>query len=210
MILILGTTGSGKGQLAFDLARTINAEIISVDSMKVYRRMDIGTAKPSRECQNQIKHHLIDVVEPSDSFSVAAYLQAASQKTDQLNKNNKPIIAVGGTALYIKAMLYGLFEGPGTNEQIRKKLQTKAKNEGVENLYLQLKEIDPETAEKIHQNDTKRVIRALEVYELTGKPISTFQKQWEKPASKASISPIIIQTPVLLCPYNTLSEDLTY
>ncbi|MCK4913596.1 MAG: tRNA (adenosine(37)-N6)-dimethylallyltransferase MiaA [Planctomycetes bacterium] len=187
MILILGTTGSGKGQLAFNLAKTINAEIISVDSMKVYRRMDIGTAKPSIERQNQIKHHLIDVVEPSDSFSVAAFLEMASQKTNQLNKDNKSIIAVGGTALYIKAMLYGLFEGPGTNEQIRKKLQTKAKNEGVENLYLQLEAIDPETAEKIHQNDTKRVIRALEVYELTGKPISTFQKQWEKPAHNWTI-----------------------
>jgi tRNA dimethylallyltransferase len=158
MVLILGITASGKGRLAFDLAENLGAEIISIDSMKVYRRMDIGTGKPPKEARERVKYHLIDVVEPSESFS--------------------PIIAVGGTALYIKALLYGLFEGPGADEQIRKELRTQAEAEGLEQLYHQLEIIDPTAAERISPNDTKRIIRALEVYQLTGKPISSLQKQF--------------------------------
>jgi tRNA dimethylallyltransferase len=178
MILILGTTASGKGQLAFDLAEALGGEIISIDSMKVYRRMDIGTAKPPKEARQRIKYHLIDIVEPSDSFSVAAFLDAATIAIEQIKSRNKPIIAVGGTALYIKALLYGLFEGPGTDEQLRSELRRRAETEGLSGLYRELTEVDPVTAQKIHQNDAKRIVRALEVYELTGEPISSFQKQW--------------------------------
>jgi tRNA dimethylallyltransferase len=178
MILILGTTASGKGRLAFDLAENLGGEIISIDSMKVYRRMDIGTAKPPKEARQRIKYHLIDIVEPSDSFSVAAFLDAANSAIEQIKSRNKPIIAVGGTALYIKALLYGLFEGPGTNEQIRNELRRRAEIEGLSGLYQELAKIDPVAAQKIHQNDAKRIIRALEVYKITGQPISTFQKQW--------------------------------
>jgi len=179
MILIIGVTGTGKGLLAFDLAQSIGAEIISIDSMKVYRRMDIGTAKPPKKARQRIKYHLIDVVEPSESFSVAAFLKAAYEAIEQITCRNKSVIAVGGTALYIKALLYGLFEGPAADEQIRAELQTQAKAEGLEQLYRRLKEIDPQAAARIHQNDAKRIIRALEVYELTGKPISSFQQQWD-------------------------------
>jgi tRNA dimethylallyltransferase len=178
MVLILGTTASGKGRLAFDLAENLGGEIISIDSMKVYRRMDIGTAKPPKEARERIKYHLIDIVEPSESFSVAAFLDAATAAIEQIKSRNKPIIAVGGTALYIKALLYGLFEGPGTNEQIRNELRRRAETEGLSGLYQELTKIDPVTAQKIHQNDAKRIIRALEVYQLTGKSISSFQKQW--------------------------------
>jgi len=178
-LLILGVTGSGKGQVAFRLAENLGAEIISIDSMKVYRRMDIGTAKPPKEARQRIRYHLIDVVEPSESFSVAAFLDLAYDAIGQIKNRNKPIIAVGGTALYVKALLYGLFEGPGADEKIRSQLQVRAKAEGLAGLYQELMKVDPAAAERISPNDAKRIIRALEVYQLTGKPISSFQKQWK-------------------------------
>jgi len=179
MILILGVTASGKGKLAFALAKSIGAEIISIDSMKVYRRMDIGTAKPPKENRDQIPYHLIDVVEPDDSFSVARFLELAQAAIDDIKKRGKPVVAVGGTALYIKSLLYGLFEGPGADEQIREEFKAQAQAEGLDKLYEQLKIIDPATAAKISANDPRRIIRALEVYKLTGKPISAFQQQWD-------------------------------
>ncbi len=184
MILILGVTASGKGKLAFALAKSLGAEIISIDSMKVYRRMDIGTAKPPKENRDQIPYHLIDVVEPSDSFSVARFLELAIESIADIKKRNKPIVAVGGTALYIKSLLYGLFEGPGADERIRDELKAQAQAEGLDKLYEQLKTIDPATAAKISANDPRRIIRALEVYKLTGKPISAFQQQWDANASQ--------------------------
>lgn len=188
MVLILGVTASGKGQLAFGLAESLGAEIISVDSMKVYRRMDIGTGKPPKEAREKVPYHLIDVVEPSDAFSVAAFLDLASSAIGQIESRKRPIIAVGGTALYIKALLYGLFEGPGTDEQIRAELHARAEVEGAE-LYRELAKIDPAAAERISPNDTRRIIRALEVYKITGKPISSFQNQFdaEEPLRKWTI-----------------------
>ncbi len=179
MILILGVTASGKGRLAFHLAKQIGAEMISIDSMKVYCRMDIGTAKPPREARVAIKHHLIDIVEPSDSFNVGLFLEQSSSAIKQIKRRNSPIVAVGGTALYIKALLYGLFEGPGTDQKIRSVLQERAKSEGLEHLYRELEKADPLAAENIHPNDAKRIIRALEVYKITGGPISSLQQQWK-------------------------------
>ena len=180
MILILGVTASGKGRLAFDLAEHLDAEIISIDSMKVYRRMDIGTAKPPKEARQRVKYHLIDVVEPSDSFSVGAFIDAASDAMEQIKSRNRKIVAVGGTALYIKSLLYGLFDGAGTDEQIRSELQARAEAEGLAELHRELTKIDPAAAERINPNDARRIVRALEVYQLTDKPISSFQKQWEQ------------------------------
>jgi len=180
MILILGVTASGKGRLAFDLAEHLDAEIISIDSMKVYRRMDIGTAKPPKEAQQRVKYHLIDLVEPSDSFSVGAFIDAASDSMEQINSRNRKIVAVGGTALYIKSLLYGLFDDAGTDEKIRTDLRARAEAEGLAELHRELTKIDPVAAERINLNDAKRIVRALEVYQLTGKPISSFQKQWEQ------------------------------
>jgi tRNA dimethylallyltransferase len=152
-ILILGVTASGKGQLAFDLAKQIGAEIISIDSMKVYRRMDIGTAKPPKKARAEIKYHLIDIVEPSDSFSVGLFLERSLSAIEQIKRRNSPIVAVGGTALYIKALLYGLFKGPGTDEQIRSELQERAEYEGLEQLYRELEKVDSAAAKNIHPND---------------------------------------------------------
>ena len=178
-ILILGVTASGKGKLAFELAKSLAAEIASVDSMKVYRRMNIGTAKPPKEVRDQVPYHLIDVAEPGDPFSVACFLELADVAIDNIKQRNKPVVAVGGAALYIKAMLFGLFEGPGADEQIRAELKAQAQDQGLRLLYEQLQKIDPEAASRISENDSRRIIRALEVYRLTGKPISTFQTQWD-------------------------------
>jgi len=179
MVLVLGVTASGKGRLGFELARTLDGEIISIDSMKVYRRMNIGTAKPSREARQQVPYHLIDVVEPSEPFSVGVFLDKALAAIDNIRGRGKAVVAVGGTALYIKALLYGLFEGPGGDEQIRAELRAQAAQEGVPHLHEALRRIDPEAADRISANDAKRIIRALEVYRLTGQPISSFQKQFD-------------------------------
>jgi tRNA dimethylallyltransferase len=166
------------------LAESLGAEIISIDSMKVYRRMDIGTAKPPEEARRGIKYHLIDIVEPSDSFSVGAFRDAALGAMEQIKKRGKEIIGVGGTALYIKALLYGLFEGPGSDEQIRAELQERAEVQGLAELYQELTKIDAIAAERINPNDSKRIIRALEVYRITSKPISSFQRQWDDSEGK--------------------------
>jgi len=179
MVLILGVTASGKARLGFELAKSLDGEIISIDSMKVYRRMDIGTAKPSQEAQQQVRHHLIDVVEPSESFSVGLFLEKALATIDDIRGRGKTIVAVGGTALYIKALLYGLFEGPGSDEMIRAELRAQAQREGTPRLHEALQRIDSEAASRIDSNDAKRIIRALEVYRLTGRPISSFQKQFD-------------------------------
>jgi tRNA dimethylallyltransferase len=179
MILILGTTASGKGRLAFELAKSLDADIVSIDSMKVYRRMDIGTAKPSLEQRSRIKYHLIDIVEPSDSFSVGAFHEVVLQAIGQIRNRGKKIIAVGGTALYIKALLYGLFEGPGSDENVRIQLRRRIETEGSMELHRELAVVDPVAAERINPNDSKRIIRALEVYQITGRPISSFQRQWK-------------------------------
>ncbi len=179
MILILGVTASGKSRLGHELARALDGEIISIDSMKVYRRMDIGTAKPSREAQRAVPYHLIDVVEPSESFSVGLFLDKALAAIADIRGRGKTVVAVGGTALYIKALLYGLFEGPGGDEQIRANLRERAAAEGLASLHLELTRIDPEAADRINPNDAKRIIRALEVYRLTGKPISSLQRQFD-------------------------------
>jgi len=178
-ILILGVTASGKGRVAFELAKNMGAEIVSIDSMKVYRRMDIGTAKPPKEARQRIRYHLIDVIEPSESFSVGKFLDLAYDAIEQITGHNKHIIAVGGTALYIKAFLYGLFKGPAADQQIRIELKKRAETEGLKHLYQELTQVDPVAAERISPKDAKRIIRALEVYQLTGKPISSFQKQWD-------------------------------
>jgi tRNA dimethylallyltransferase len=183
-ILILGVTASGKGRLAFDLARRLGAEILSIDSMKVYRRMDIGTAKPPLANRQQVPYHLIDVVEPSEAFSAGLFLEKAVPVLEQIQGAGRPVVAVGGTALYIKALLYGLFDGPGADPSVRAELRQRAQAEGLEVLYRELLQADPEAAGRIHANDARRIVRALEVFRLTGRPISRLQTQFssDRPA----------------------------
>ena len=179
IFFILGCTAVGKSAVGIEVARRIGAEIVSVDSMMVYRRMDIGTAKPSREVRAEIPHHCIDIVEPSESFSVARYLTFADEAIDKISSAGKPVLLVGGSALYIKAVSEGLFEGPGANPDIRQALKARAAAEGLSALHAELTRVDPDAARRISPRDEKRIIRALEVYELTGEPISRLQQQWD-------------------------------
>ena len=179
IFFILGCTAVGKSAVGIEVARRIGAEIVSVDSMMVYRRMDIGTAKPSREIRAEIPHHCIDIVEPSESFSVARYLTFADEAIDKISSAGKPVLLVGGSALYIKAVSEGLFEGPGADPEVRQVLKARAAAEGLSALHAELARVDPDAARRISPRDEKRIIRALEVYELTGEPISRLQQQWD-------------------------------
>ncbi len=180
IIFITGCTASGKSTIGQKLAERFGGEIISVDSMKVYREMDIGTAKPSRDVIQRVPYHLIDVVEPSEAFSAGKFVEHAQRAIEQITSSGKLIFGVGGTVLYLKSLTEGLFEGPGADENVRKELHEQAERFGMEYLYDRLCKIDSLTANRLHRNDLKRIIRAIEVYELTGKPISSFQNQFGK------------------------------
>jgi tRNA dimethylallyltransferase len=177
---IIGCTGSGKGGVGRELARRIGAEIVSIDSMKVYRRMDIGTAKPSPEVRREIPYHLVDVVEPSEEFSAAENVERADRAIADIQRGGSPVLVVGGTPLYIKALSEGLFEGPSADPAIRARLHETARTEGLEVLYRRLEGVDPEAAGRIHRNDLRRIVRALEVSELANRPISELQAQWDR------------------------------
>lgn len=184
LTFIVGCTGCGKGSLGRELARRTGGEIVSLDSMKVYRRMDIGTAKPSVELRDEVPHHVIDVVEPSAEFSVAQYVEQAQDAIAAVRQRGKPIFVVGGTPLYLKALTEGLFEGPGADSAIRERLRAEADDQGSVALHQRLHAIDPVAAERIHPNDLRRIVRALEVFELTGRPISELQAQWDRGQSR--------------------------
>ncbi len=181
---IIGCTGCGKGSLGRELARRSGGEIVSLDSMKVYRRMDIGTAKPSPEIRRTIPHHLIDVVEPSEEFSVARYVEHAERAIADIRARERPVFVVGGTPLYLKALTEGLFEGPGADPAVRDRLHQEARSHGSASLHQRLQSVDAEAAGRIHPNDLRRIVRALEVFELTGKPISELQEQWDRGRSR--------------------------
>ncbi|HEY3241857.1 MAG TPA: tRNA (adenosine(37)-N6)-dimethylallyltransferase MiaA [Phycisphaerae bacterium] len=180
---LFGCTGCGKAAVGLEAARRCGAEIISVDSMKIYRGMDVGTAKPSSAVRAQVPHHLIDIVDPWEEFSVAQYVAAADAALEDIRARGRTALAVGGTPLYIKAFTEGLFEGPSADPIIRARLQARAAAEGTEALHQELAQIDAPAAERIHPHDLRRIVRALEVYELTGTPISVLQTQWEALAS---------------------------
>ncbi len=175
-MILTGPTGSGKSALAVELAERLGAEIVSMDSMALYRRMDIGTAKPSAEERRRVPHHLIDVLEPWGSASVAWWLERALACCRDITKRGKRPLIVGGTPLYLKALLCGLFEGPPADEAIRRRLSEEAA--AGASLHNRLAAVDPISAARVHPNDLRRIIRALEVWELTGRPISAWQTQW--------------------------------
>jgi tRNA dimethylallyltransferase len=177
LIAIVGPTASGKSQVAMEIASKINAEIISADSMQIYRYMDIGTGKPIPEDRGRIPHHLIDIIFPDETFSAASYKERARGIIDELRKAGKNILIVGGTGLYMKALFRGLFPSPEANESLRQELREKANRRGETFLWQELKKVDPVSASRLHPNDTMRIIRALEVYRQTGIPLSHWQKK---------------------------------
>ncbi|MCA9100165.1 MAG: tRNA (adenosine(37)-N6)-dimethylallyltransferase MiaA [Planctomycetales bacterium] len=176
---LTGPTASGKTAVAVSLAREIGAEIVSMDSMALYRGMDIGTAKPTQAEREAVPHHLIDVTEPSESYSVARYRDEALAAAERIQARGREVLFVGGTPLYLKALLRGLFEGPEADWELRRSLEADAAS-GQLDLHAELAQFDPVAAERLHANDTRRLIRAIEVYRLTGTPISQLQREFER------------------------------
>ena len=174
MLVIIGATASGKSELALEFASRARAELLSVDSMQLYRHMDIGTAKPTAGEQARVRHHLIDVVEANETFTVARFVEMADAAIADAAARDVPLVATGGTPLYYKALFEGMFEGPGASSVIRERLRLVSNDE----LHARLTSVDAAAAARLHRNDTKRLIRALEVHELTGQPISSLQKEW--------------------------------
>ena len=177
---LTGPTASGKSAVALALARRLDAEIISMDSMAIFRGMDIGTAKPTVAERQEVPHHLVDLLEPTEDFSIAQYLQAAHQVAAEIRSRGRVVLFAGGTPLYLKALLRGLFIGPAADWVLRKKLLEEAEGKPPDYLHRRLAEVDPVAASKLHPHDTRRIIRALEVYLKTGQPISSLQKQFEQ------------------------------
>ena len=169
---LAGPTAGGKTATALELADQLNAEIVSMDSMAIYREMDIGTAKPTAEEQKQAVHHLIDVADPADDFAVSEYVTLAAASVEQILNRSRVPLFVGGTGLYLRSLLRGVFEGPEADWELRRELEQQAQTRGNEWLHQQLAEVDEVTAARLHPNDLRRVVRAIEVYRLTGKPLS--------------------------------------
>ena len=177
-LVLTGPTGSGKSALALDLAERINAEIVAMDAMTLYRGFDIGTAKPTPLERARVPHHLIDVLEPWESGSVAWWLERAAAAVAEIESRGRLALFVGGTPLYLKALMFGLFDGPPADAALRQRLQKEAVELGSQALHERLAKVDPAAAGRLHPNDTRRIIRALEVFERTGTPISEWQRQW--------------------------------
>ncbi len=185
LIVITGPTASGKTAMSVQLAKILDGEIVNADSMQIYKYMDIGTAKPDMEERQGVQHHLIDIVNPDEQFSVARYCECAKEAIDSIHKKGKPAVMVGGTGLYVDSLVNNIqFSEFEPDEEYRSKMDILADEKGNEHLYNMLMDIDPASAVKIKVADRKRIIRALEVYHLTGKTIS-----WHNEKSKSVPSP---------------------
>lgn len=176
IVVITGPTATGKTALAIECARRLGGEILSADSMQIYRYMDIGTAKPTEEERRQVKHHMLDIIDPNETFNAARYAQMASTIASELTAAGRLPIVVGGTGLYIDAFLGGLIEAPAADKEFRDRHRLLAERHGSYYIYSLLEKKDPEAAERIHPRDRVRIIRALEVLEYTGKSIVKHQR----------------------------------
>ena len=184
VLFIVGPTSSGKTAVAASLAEKMNGEIISCDSMQVYKDMDVITRVPGKDLLSRIPHHLVRSISPEEEYSAARFVEEASSLIESIISKGKTPIITGGTGLYMKSLLDGIFSSPPKDEDLREELQKEAEEGGGERLHERLKKIDPETAEKLHSNDLRRIIRALEVYELTGETIYEKKKESEGIESK--------------------------
>ncbi|MDW3095339.1 MAG: tRNA (adenosine(37)-N6)-dimethylallyltransferase MiaA [Gammaproteobacteria bacterium] len=187
VIFLMGPTASGKTDLAISLVRNSACEIISVDSAMIYRGMNIGTAKPSLKELSIAPHYLIDIRNPTESYSVAEFCHDANALIDQIHTNNKIPLLVGGTIMYFHALQFGLSELPAADQELRSQMNDIGKQQGWHVLHQKLTQVDPESAAKIHQNDAQRIQRALEVYELTGVKLSSYHTTKQTVRSDVSI-----------------------
>ena len=186
---LVGSTASGKTDVAVALAERIGAEIISLDSMAIYRGMDIGTAKPSVAARRRIPHHLLDLVDPTTEFNVTEYVTAAHAKVSEIRSRGREVLFAGGTPLYLKSLLRGLLDGPGADWEFRAQVEQEIDEIGIASLHARLQHVDPLTAARLHPHDKRRIIRALEYNKLTGQPISHQQTQFEEglPANRCRV-----------------------
>ena len=191
-IFVMGPTASGKTDLAIEIQKHFPVELISVDSALIYKGMDIGTAKPDKETLRQAPHRLIDIIDPSEVYSVANFREDALREMQEITEAGRVPLLVGGTMLYYRALEYGLAKLPNADPELRQRLENEAKEQGWGALHKRLAEVDKQAAERIHENDTQRIQRALEVYELTGKPLTQHHKEAKHDA----------------CPYNLLKIGL--
>lgn len=188
LFILVGPTASGKTSVSIELAKKLNGEIISADSMQIYKHMDIGTAKVTPEEMEDIPHYLIDIVYPDEEFTVADYKENAEKFIADINSRKKLPIVVGGTGLYVNSLVYDLnFTQVPPNEEIRNRLESLADKYGNEYIHKMLEKIDNESYNKINVMDRKRIIRAIEIYEVTGKPMSEQNKNFRKPIDKYNL-----------------------
>ena len=176
IIVICGATGIGKTSVGIELAEKLGGEIVSADSMQIYRYMDIGTAKPAPAELKRVAHHLIDIVEPDEDFDAVRFSKQARNRIAEIDSRGLLPLVVGGTGLYIKALLHGLFESKPVDPRTRDRLIQEAEDKGSRFLYDRLREVDPASADRLHPNDAYRIIRALETIETSGKSISDFHQ----------------------------------
>ncbi|MCP4448660.1 MAG: tRNA (adenosine(37)-N6)-dimethylallyltransferase MiaA [Myxococcales bacterium] len=172
LLVIVGPTGAGKTELALRVAESVGAEIVSADSQQVYRGMDIGTGKATAEEQGRVPHHLLDVLDPNEEMTAGRFVELADAAIADGRERGKPVIVAGGTMLYVRALLRGLFEGPAADLPFREELAARAEAYGLDALWQELASVDAPSSETINKTDKRRVIRALEVYRRTGKPLS--------------------------------------
>lgn len=180
---LTGPTASGKTSIGVELAERLGAEIISLDSMALYRGMDIGTAKPSADDRQRVTHHLVDLLEPNEDFSISDYTRRAHETIAEIRSRGREVLFVGGTSLYLKAMLRGLDPGPPADWEFRREVDAEVERVGIEALHERLRQVDPLSAAKLHPHDKRRIIRALEVFRATGQPISHRQMQFDEGAA---------------------------
>ena len=177
VIILTGPTAVGKTEISVEVAKAVNGEIVSADSMQIYKYMDIGSAKPTKEEMQNIKHYLIDEIEPTDDFSVSDYQKLAFKYIDEILAKGKTPVIAGGTGLYVNSLLYKMdFSSVSSNNEIRDKYQNEANTYGNEYIHNKLKLIDTELSERIHVNNTKKIIRALEIYETSGEIMKDFEE----------------------------------
>ena len=192
VLFLMGPTASGKTELAIEISKIIDSKLISVDSALIYKGMDIGTAKPSKETLKKFPHELIDICEPEDSFSVNDFIGLATKHIELAFDEGKLPILVGGTSFYFNALEHGLSSLPASTEKSRKHFNNLLKKQGSEKLHSRLKELDPKSAERIHPNDSQRITRALEVYDLSGETLSSLQGKKNHNKLNVGIKKIIL------------------